>query len=401
MSPIRPSTLQWQNAANTEVSAVPQIGQKIYAFIVEIKIEQATKAEEPPHAVPVIALCDPESSVNWASQKLVEYLSIYGEEYRKRPHRGQTEKSHIRIHWSCGRLGLHSQQDRFCIKPDAGFKIMFGCAYSTRPASRQSLSRIRLQNRQSSASQRQTETRLSDEVIQRFHRGMEDGTLLRLKRNLPYVSDEGSARTIEELEAELEYVFDSFVQTDRVLDSTEEVPPHYTHSSVDNMPRSPQTITSSSQIPRASVPIPSSSGDSILDFSEHFSTLSSATSVSDFPYSRKRASYSLAETIEGDKLTQSHNPYSLYSIADWIDQPPNEDPWVLRTITQEHTPEPEVQSLGIRRCTELGDEKRQILDRARAIAEKEAGAYWIWDEEVQQYKHYDEGCADPVWYNPS
>lgn len=322
--------------------------------------------------------------------------------YTENTRQERIDGSYIRIRWSCGRLGHHSRESRFCIKPNADFKMMYGCGYPAEPASGHSSTTVRQQSRPSGVIRAGTGS--SNEVVDRSHREMEDDTLVRPNRTTSLVDVEGSTRTKEELDAaELVNVFDSYSQAKRALELTETDPQSYGLSTV-TMHKSSRNATSSSGIPRTTVPIPSSSGDSLLDFNEHFTTLSTDTPLSDYSHSETRCSYSLSNTLEnGHRLAQSHSIYSPYSISGWMGQPTSDEPWTARsagTVIQERAPEPRIESLRIRRCTELDDERQQILDRARAVAEKEAASYWIWDEEVQQYKHYDEGCTDPVWYNP-
>jgi hypothetical protein len=53
-----------------------------------------------------------------------------------------------------------------------------------------------------------------------------------------------------------------------------------------------------------------------------------------------------------------------------------------------------------KRCITLNSKQQQDLVALKAAGEKAARDYWQWDEEAQNYKHYDEGSSVPIWYNP-
>lgn len=62
--------------------------------------------------------------------------------------------------------------------------------------------------------------------------------------------------------------------------------------------------------------------------------------------------------------------------------------------------QPRGNPFSFKECVEMTPRRKAALADARAKAEKEAKDYWIWDERNKNYKHFDKGCSEPVWYNP-
>lgn len=335
-----------------------------------------------PRGIPAIALYDLESQDNWVSQNFIEYLAKYFSTDITPPNRSRSrrtrEEAHIHIRWTCGKLGQHSEEGIFFIKPKANFKILFGCGYKVT----RNLARVgrRASYPRSphivSHTRSKTESTLSPRAADSFKRGIEDGTLLKLRKMPEMIEDENSYMSVADLEAELEYVYSSYSLTEQVLNSAED------ESSTYQYPPSRDIFSSTMDL--------SSSQSSVAtDNDDHASTFSTNTSMSEEPHKR----HSLTEQLRRERFG-SQAPLPL---SGWFDQSIYEEPqpWIPRMLQQ-----PEHRAPGFKLCTTLDSRRQLALERARKVAEKEAAQYWVWDDKVKNYKHYDEGCAEPVWYNP-
>jgi len=345
----------------------------IYAGIVEI--EQAADLLMT-REIPVIALCDSEGQTNWVSQKFVDDLAKSDPTAFKlavRPRRRKGDLSHINIRWTCRKLGQFSQTGIFYIEPKANFKILFGCGYNINTDLRKRILYLPSPyNRIREKKQRHEDVVLSDKVAGQFRRGIEDGTLLQLRRIPQFPDHDSSFMTMAELEAELEYVYGSFSMTDEALNSTstDEIDPAYPLSTMNLLE------------------IESSQGSIVTDSEDPSSTASTNTSMSEEPY----RSQSLSERLRRERC-QPRQPWGLEG---WFDQGICEEPqpWIRRAVQQRRAPS------SFTRCQDVDPSQEQALAAARAEAAKRSAEYWIWDEGAKNYKHYDPGSAEPVWYNP-
>ncbi|KAF4633843.1 hypothetical protein G7Y89_g4275 [Cudoniella acicularis] len=145
---------------------------------------------------------------------------------------------------------------------------------------------------------------------------------------------------------------------------------------------------------------------------ESFTTLSTTTST----MSKESHNMCCLSNSTAEKLQHVFCPrqeairWTRYGFSGWYDQPrPDKSGHPCVTQSQEQlrissSDEAQLQnrnvSLSIKRSKEPSASDQRVLAEAKAVAEREAVAYWIWDEEVGRYKHYDEGCSEPVWYNP-
>ncbi len=176
-----------------------------------------------PRELLVIALCDAGSRTNWISSRFLEdlerSLSTTLQPSSLSGHRTGTEVRRINIRWTCGKLGQYSAEGTFFIEPKAHFKILFGCGYEIKPylvpADRNSRPSSRYTSKRAKKNRKQP---LSAEVADSFRQGIEDGTLIRLKR-MPQLSDHGLSLSLAELEVELEYSYDMHTLTERALSS--------------------------------------------------------------------------------------------------------------------------------------------------------------------------------------
>jgi hypothetical protein len=354
----------------------PNIFKNIFAFIVEV--EQAADCLMP-RELPVIALCDAGSRTNWVSSKFLEDLersvSTTLKPSSRSGHRKGSEARRINIRWTCGKLGQFSAEGTFFVEPKAHFKILFGCRYEIKP-------NLVLADRNSRLSSRYTGKRdkkvrkeqpLSAEVTDSFRQGIEDGTLIRLKR-MPQLSDHGLSVSLAELEVELEYSYDIHSLTERALssDSAEDDNSSYIRSSATH-------ALSSIEI--------SSIWGSETDVHDYGYTESANTSLWD---DRPRGN-SLSERLRAER-----GPHPPYSLQGWFGQDVCEEPqpFLSRMIQPRRTP------FYFKRCIRLNSKQQQDLAAIKSAAEKAARDYWQWDEEAKNYKHYDEGSSGPVWYNP-
>jgi len=347
--------------------------QTIYAFIVEV-VQAANCSIE--REVPVIALCDAESSTNWVSSGFLEDLersashtstALIFSNFRKPRHRKESEAPRITIRWTCGKLGQNSAEGIFVVEPKAQFKILFGCGYPFDLAPRQTASISNFPPRFTSRKENtiQGEQSFSESVAEGFRQGIEDGTLLRLRRMPPVSQKSTSFVSIETLEVELHHLttssstIDSALSSDSAYDDT-------SSCLTGGLPNDPNFLYGTeTDDSRYSYP-----------YAESINT-----SISDGPYrhtSRRRE--------EG----------SPSSLEIWYNQEACEDPLPLvsRMI------QPRRARFPLKRCNTPSPEEQQALDEARAAAERAAREYWIWDKEANNYKHYDEGNSEPVWYNP-
>jgi hypothetical protein len=332
-----------------------------------------------PKELPVIALCDSGSRTNWVSSKFIEDLersfSTNLKPSSRSGRRKGSEARRINIRWTCGKLGQHSAEGTFFIEPKAQFKILFGCGYEIKPDFLPTERNSRLPSHYTSRKGKKLlkDQALSKEVAESFRQGIGNGTLIRVKR-MPQLSDNGDSMSLAELEVELEYSYDIHSVTDRALssDSIEDYDDSY--------------ILSPTSHALSSIEISSIRG-SETDIDDYSYTESADTSLWDYPHRGN----SLSERLRAERGT--HPPYSLQG---WYGQDVCEEPqpFLSRMILPRRAP------FYFNRCTKLNLKQQQALAAAKVTAEKAARDYWQWDEEAKNYKHYDEGSSEPVWYNP-
>ena len=339
-----------------------------------MEIEQAAGLSMP-RELPVIALCDSGGQTNWVSQKFVDDLSksnpVALKPFGRLRRRKSGEISHIYIRWTCRKLELYSQGGFFYIQPKANFKILFGCKHNTADLSTRSWSSPSPYNRIKEQKQQEEDPRLSNTTIDSFRRGIQDGILLQLRRMPLFPDDGASYLTVAELENELNYVFGSYSTTDDALKS----------ASTDEVALYPYSALNL-------VEVESSQGSIITESENPSCTASTNTSMSE-ELCRGRP---LSERLRGERF-QSRQQWGLEG---WFDQGICEEPqpWIPRMV------QPRQNRATFAQCHDLNLSQRNSLAAARAEAERITADYWHWDEEVQNYKHYDEGSLEPVWYNP-
>ncbi|KAH6713000.1 hypothetical protein BKA61DRAFT_67093 [Leptodontidium sp. MPI-SDFR-AT-0119] len=342
-----------------------------YAFIAEI-----TKAGDTvmPGGLPIIALFDTGCDMNWVSAELVDKLQQSTHpltEYKSRTGYRRKNSKAIIISWSCGKLGQYSEESTFLIAPKAHFKMMFGCAPSSapqpdfRPHSFGSYCKSRKSKSKDTLMQPPSET-ATDLLL----RGIEDGTLLRLTK-LPQ-DGKDSQMVVADLEIDLQYVHASYSFTDCILGSNSVAD----SSSLYDHKFAEQALSG--------LEVSSIQGSSETDTESHPRTESSNTSISE------NAACRLSSITH--KLQRERFPWPIKS---WANQGIEEGPWIPKQIRLQPR-----RSYPIRQCHNLSPEQESALAATKAAALEETSGYWIWDKEVKQYKHFDEGCTDPVWYNP-
>lgn len=332
-----------------------------------------------PKEIPIIALCDSGSRTNWVSSKFLEDLERSFSTNLKLSSRSShwkgSEARRINIRWTCGKLGQHSAEGTFFIEPKAKFKILFGCGYEIKPDLMPAERSSRLPSRYTSRKGKKLYKGqgLPTEVTESFRQGIDNGTLIRLKR-MPQLSDSGDSVSLAELEVELEYSYDIHSVTDRALssDSIEDDDASY--------------ILSSTRQALSSIEISSVRG-SETDIDDYAYTESANTSLWEYPHRGN----SLNERLRAERGV--HLPYSLQG---WFGQDVCEEPqpFISRIIQPRRAP------FYFNRCTKLGLKQQKALAAAKTIAEKATRDYWQWDEEAKNYKHYDKGSSEPIWYNP-
>ncbi|KAG9231966.1 hypothetical protein BJ875DRAFT_544957 [Amylocarpus encephaloides] len=365
-------------------------GDSVYAVIVEIDGVGSTSIKRE-GSVPIIALFDCQSRDSWVSQGCVDYLSSYtvADLKTKFPirRRNTSETPLIRIRWSCGRLGQNFEEGTFQIKPHAQFKILFGSGSeatesSVHPFRHLSLSSSSSMNIHSSKINNQA--RISARAVNTFREGIENRILLPL-RTMPSILDinESLYPSAADLEEALNCLYSTSTAIDESLRS-------YDDGSNSNSSHLAEVLRT--------VPRFAPSDDTYTDSYDECNTRSSpASSVADDLYS-KRNSQSISEVLRQQRSTP-------YSHDRWLNQPTQEEPasfMFARVVQQQRreVPKQTVQSLGIVPCQELSPTAQAMLDEAKRNAEKHANEYWIWDEEVGRYKHFDDGCDEPIWYSP-
>jgi hypothetical protein len=276
-------------------------------------------------------------------------------------------------------LGQHSEEGIFFIEPKAHFKILFGCASST---SNEALTRSTTHSFRS-----YTEPRISLRAAITFRAGIEDRTLLPIKR-MPSSSDIDHEKfpSFAELEAELEHIHSTSISIDDDLLSFNTDTSSYTFAS---------DILSS----QTTMDFTTSNSDSFMSTSDFYTIVpSTSTTLSDgFDYRDSSQSISHREERFPIEQTATDIPYSR---SRWFKQPLQEEPqaWMIPRIATDQSVQQN--PFHVKRHENLSSSDKAMLEEARRVAETEASKYWIWDDEVQKFKHYDQGCEEPVWYNP-
>lgn len=211
---------------------------------------------------------------------------------------------------------------------------------------------------------------LSETAVDSLHQGIEDGTLLPLRFMPPMSKDADTFKSIADLEVELEYVWRSYSFTEHLLasDSIYDENSSEIHSSSDRLLSSMDILYSEP------------------DTDERYRAESTNTSISDQP----NGPVSLSQELRRDR----GDPQQMWRLGNWMNQSTADQPWNSRTVQQDKSFFP------LTRCLEPTPKQRLALAETRKATEKASRAYWTWDEETKKYKHYDDGCSEPVWYNP-
>jgi len=289
--------------------------------------------------------------------------------------RKRNEAPCIIIRWTCGKLGQYGVEGTFFIEPKAHFKILFGCGYDfiQRPLLTEQIGRFPSRYTGRKGRKALSDQTLPEQVADSFRQGIENGTLLLLKRMLQLSGKRFSSVTLADVEVELEYVCAIYSSTDRILSSD------FTDDDSSHIPSSAGDFFNSIEI--------SSIRSSETDLHDYGYTESANTPVSGDPY----RSNSLIEELRAKRGL--HAPYGLEG---WYSQDVSEEPqpFLSRAI------QPRITPFYFNRVSKLNLKQQQALAAAKAAAEKETRDYWQWDEAAKNYKHYDEGSSDPVWYNP-
>ncbi|EPE28547.1 hypothetical protein GLAREA_09668 [Glarea lozoyensis ATCC 20868] len=302
---------------------------------------------------------------------------------RLKRHRPEDE-SFITIRWSCEKLGQQSEEGIFFIEPKAHFKILFGCA-STAPTEA-------IASRSTRSVRSNKEPQISSWAASSFGSGIRDRVLLPVKR-MPDSStvDDVLFPSFAELEDELHHFHsvEATIDDDLLSSNNNALSTNYssvTISSQTTMDITHLTSNSLATLSNDSRGIPSTR-----------TTLSDEFYNSGFTHSRPE--------VSRGEISHSTSIDRYYSQTRWLEQPPHEDPqsWVRPQITTPHasadqsTPRTAFHVTCYENLTPMD---QAMLDDARRAAEEETREYWIWDETYERFKHYDPGCAEPVWYNP-
>jgi len=348
--------------------------QTIFVCIVEI---EQTAGFTVSRERPVIALCDVASSTSWISSRFAEELEKAGSTKLSRTNqpsrRTGSKPSRIHIRWSCATLGQNHEEGIFFIEPEAQFNISFGCAYDIE---RFSSKRYQLSHYTRRKGKRtEQELHVSDRAVEAFQRGIEEGILFPLERMPQLPGGLAPLMTISDLEAELDHTYESYSFTEQALSTVSNDQDNFSY-----LPSSYGDTFSSVNL--------ASLKESEIDNERSYAAASTNMSVS----GGSRRTHSLSDTFQKEPAGTS----PAYSLEGWATQSLCEEPqpWVPHMFRSEKSP------FSFKRCRELTPKRQAKLAATRAAAEKETSDYWQWDEEAQSYKHYDEGCSEPVWYNP-
>jgi hypothetical protein len=317
------------------------------------------------------------------SQSLVDLLhdGWKGGNFKiRRRYRRTHDAAFISIRWSCERLGQRSEEGNFFIAPKAHFKILFGCASIT---SNEALTRSTTHSFRS-----YREPRISSWAASRFRAGIEDGTLLPIKK-MPSSSNIDNERfpSFAELEFELAHIYSisSTIEDDLLSSNTD---------------NSSYTIASATIFSQTTMDTTSNS-DTFTSFDDFHATAPSPSTTLSDGFCYRESSQAVPETHRQSIFTPECTPSDVhYSHSRWLDQPLQEEPhaWMIPRIATNQSEQKN--TFHITRQENLSSSDQAMLEEARKLAEKEAREYWIWDEDVRKYKHYDQGCEEPVWYSP-
>ncbi|KAE8454013.1 hypothetical protein EG329_007789 [Mollisiaceae sp. DMI_Dod_QoI] len=181
---------------------------------------------------------------------------------------------------------------------------------------------------------------------------------------------------ITDVEAELDYTWRSYSYTEKALSTFSDDADNSSY-----VPTSHGDVFSTDDI--------SSAKGFEMEDERWYMSESANTSFSDNSYQNS----SWAEGL----MSQQADVHPAYILQGWATQSVYEEPqpWVVPQVIQ-----PERRHASFKQCEDLTPRSQAKLAAARAASKQESANYWQWDEEAQNYKHYDEGCLEPVWYNP-
>lgn len=347
----------------------------ISAFIVEVKGVEETGLRRP---FPIIALCDFASQENRVSSKFARQLedTMNVKHTKRLRRRKRGEMARIIIRWSCEKLGQDNQENIFYIEPKAQFKILFGCGIHNSPVLPKWTDYFPGRNIWKTGKEESRKLQLSEQVADSFRQGLEDGTMLRLKKMPPDTDDSIQYVSVATLEVELDYVWRSYSYTEDILNSDSFLSDNSSYKF-----SSPDDLFESMDIPSAAN----------MEFGTKEHTLSSASTNTSFS-ERNLQPLPLSEIPRSE--TSGRHPWSM---GTYLDQPIYEEPqpWIPRGIAQQPK-----SPYSFHQCHELSPRQQLALETARTESEMGSLEYWSWDEVAKNYKHYDDDCTEPVWYNP-
>jgi hypothetical protein len=342
----------------------------MYTLIVEV--EKAAN-HQLPLLLPVIAVYDPSSSIDWISQSFINELENIVPKRSNLTRRGSHpvvngDAGCILIEWSCEALGRFAEPRTFFVAPQAKFKIIFG-SESRSARARSSVS--------CDCYDDILERRLEDGIYSAetyslsFYQGIRNGTLVRLKRLLGDDKDKKSNISLQELEAWLQFVTQSFSQTEKLLLSSASL-----EKSVD--PATPQMSYASAAFDAINIYDASSNVSSLFEDhdldKENFGTASYIHAFPGFD--------------------------TPFAVKKWIDQPAGADPFSPEPILfVQPRKRPAIKMRHVNQESNTRQESRSTAAKL-ADVKKLADEYWTWDPEKGAWKHYDKGQSEPEWYDP-
>jgi hypothetical protein len=206
--------------------------------------------------------------------------------------------------------------------------------------------------------------------------------------------DQTLNESVEELEKSLDFIYTSNSFVDQALTASDnQVSDTHLTELVNLIPQLPTTTVHSS-------------GDSdTTELSEYTSNLSTNTSLSIDAFQHKGFSRPSPLSHHID-VTLNLSGAQSDPLSNWKNQSTTDDParWLWSQLPEtkyEHSSASPSGSGSITpRTVTLEERAQKMLEEAEIVADREANAYWTWDQEAHQYKHFDDGSEEPVWYCP-
>lgn len=354
----------------------------MYGFIVEVE-RAANYALQP---IPIIAILDISSPIDWISQSFVDELEKALLKPSKIVRRGAHPEVNgvagcVLLEWSCKALGCMAEPRIFFVAPHAKFKVIFGSESKTPRILKTAQCTCYVE----SLGQISTQSVCSREKgPDFFYWGIQHGILIQLKQLSRDKEHSNSDISVEELEAWLKHVTGTSLQTKKLPHSSRDNDEAREYRfDLNGILSSTRFLMDGFTLDEASI----SDNDSIkvprlLEVNSNSGQEGQVNSLS------RKSCWSI---FYAPSLTTPEQPFA---IEEWVNQPVGAELNLSKSTHLQRVPDPRQEIRRIKGVKVGGLTAAEIADQERLIR-----GYWEWDAKKKNYKHLDIQTGKINWYD--